>query len=301
MVGTGYVNYALVLTLQADRGVVEPSSITLTTAQLLGLPQGCSDDRVKRDIGAGWQEFLNKMAQEEAVTNDPANSTIILEQAGGFVDAFDVTNSTQEFKDSIDTLEQNDSVVGTFGPNLSANTSSLDISEKQGIFDKNLTSFPVDREQENIIVEDSDIDIPGNPQLQNIVSANLTHPTSNPEQRNASVETFSSSSGYKKEDEAEAGSEEVEVAKISRKSPRKQVKTWTKNQKKEAKRQMRGSKCSCSLDLKVLGAAIFMGLLIISLVATMLALMGWYRSMRQAHKLQQNRAIGQEEIQTTSL
>ena len=63
---TGYVNFALVTTLKADRGVVEPSQLTMTTAQILGLPE-VKCGRAKREITAGWEEFLLKMAAKDEV------------------------------------------------------------------------------------------------------------------------------------------------------------------------------------------------------------------------------------------
>ena len=69
--GTGYVNYALVMTLKADRGVVEQNQMTLTTAEILGLPENeCG--RSKREVTAGWEEFLLKMAGKEDQTGKEA-------------------------------------------------------------------------------------------------------------------------------------------------------------------------------------------------------------------------------------
>ena len=76
---TGYVNFALVTTLKADRGVVEPSKLTMTTAQILGLPEvRCG--RAKREITAGWEEFLLKMAAEDEVEQLQVDGILQLNQ-----------------------------------------------------------------------------------------------------------------------------------------------------------------------------------------------------------------------------
>ena len=76
---TGYVNFALVTTLKADRGVVEPSQLTMTTAQILGLPE-VKCGRAKREITAGWEEFLLKMAAKDEVEQLQVDGILQLNQ-----------------------------------------------------------------------------------------------------------------------------------------------------------------------------------------------------------------------------
>ena len=63
-----YIQYVLVLTLQANKGLVAPTTLTMSTERLLGLPEAPGCNRVRREARSTWEDLLNQMAGEEEVS-----------------------------------------------------------------------------------------------------------------------------------------------------------------------------------------------------------------------------------------
>ena len=77
---TAYINFALVSTIRADRGLIPPSTLTMSTGRILGLPaKNCH--REKRSTGSGWNELLERMTMEQDTTiRTPAEKIISLDE-----------------------------------------------------------------------------------------------------------------------------------------------------------------------------------------------------------------------------
>ena len=102
-----YIQYVLVLTLQANKGLVAPTTLTMSAERLLGLPEAPGCNRVRREARSTWEDLLSQMAGEEEVSKmsmpdldetsiAPVNVTYepsILPSSGNTTDAF---NSTAE-------------------------------------------------------------------------------------------------------------------------------------------------------------------------------------------------------------
>ena len=115
---TVYVNYALVLTLQADRGLIPQSQLTMSTEQLLGLPQtGCT--RARRSADSGWEEMLEKMAGE---ARQPVEVTIP-EIDDSMKDIFNVTSPEIE-----ENMKESFNVTGKNMPSINTSLVSVKIS-----------------------------------------------------------------------------------------------------------------------------------------------------------------------------
>ena len=61
-----WIQYVLVMTLQANKGLVEPTTLTMSAERLLGLPEapGCNN-RVRREVRSTWEDLLGQIDEEE--------------------------------------------------------------------------------------------------------------------------------------------------------------------------------------------------------------------------------------------
>ena len=61
-----WIQYVLVMTLQANKGLVEPTTLTMSAERLLGLPEapGCNN-RVRREVRSTWEDLLGQTDEEE--------------------------------------------------------------------------------------------------------------------------------------------------------------------------------------------------------------------------------------------
>lgn len=103
-----WIQYVLVMTLQANKGLVEPTTLTMSAEKLLGLPEapGCNN-RVRREVRSTWENLLGQTDEEEVnkikvdfpdldePTMASVNATYELPSSGNTTAA---VNSTDEHK-----------------------------------------------------------------------------------------------------------------------------------------------------------------------------------------------------------
>ena len=111
LTSTAYVNFALVSTIQADRGMIEPNTLTMSTSKILGVPdRDCSHSRQKRSTG--WDRMVEKMAMDQ-----PNHQKTLAEKASSMEEdqmlnsIFDPTTSKtkgvkEEFSNATTTLPE---------------------------------------------------------------------------------------------------------------------------------------------------------------------------------------------------
>ena len=61
--------YGLYTTLQVDRGMVEPTALTMSVENILGLPDNCAKARSKRET-TGWDRLVTDLKKEELMVED---------------------------------------------------------------------------------------------------------------------------------------------------------------------------------------------------------------------------------------
>ena len=144
-----WIQYVLVITLQANKGLVEPTTLTMSAERLLGLPEapGCNN-RVRREVRSTWEDLLGQIADEEEVSKikmsipDLDESSIasvnatyehsFLPSSGNTTDAF---NSTAEHR----ILDENvfiDFNVSAEEVELDEEIHLTDLNEPDGSFTK---------------------------------------------------------------------------------------------------------------------------------------------------------------------
>ena len=72
--------YALYATLQVDRKIMEPTGLTMSVENLLGLPENCPARRGKRET-TGWDQLVKSLSQVESAQNDGRENTKMNETA----------------------------------------------------------------------------------------------------------------------------------------------------------------------------------------------------------------------------
>ena len=72
--------YALYATLQVDREIMEPTSLTMSVENILGLPENCPARRGKRET-TGWDQLVKSLSQVESAQNDGRENTKMNETA----------------------------------------------------------------------------------------------------------------------------------------------------------------------------------------------------------------------------
>ena len=79
---TIYIQYALVLTLQANKGLVPQTTLTMSTEQILGLPEDTGCHRVKRTAQSSWEDLIVQMAGDKKMdVPDMEKISIVTEKA----------------------------------------------------------------------------------------------------------------------------------------------------------------------------------------------------------------------------
>ena len=76
--GVIMAQYGLYATLQVDREVMEPNTLTMSVESILGLPENCNSGRGKRDIN-GWEKLIEELAQTEEMPEVKQNVGVDLE------------------------------------------------------------------------------------------------------------------------------------------------------------------------------------------------------------------------------
>ena len=144
---TAYVNFALVSTIKADRGMIEPNTLTMSTSRILGVPdRDCSHNRQKRSTG--WDKMIEKMARDQPISQKTlAEKASSMEEEQMLNSIFDTTTSKtkgvrEEFSNATTTLpEDYQDVIFNNG---SLPEDSLDATFNNGTFQTNSTT-PSDR------------------------------------------------------------------------------------------------------------------------------------------------------------
>ena len=152
---TAYVNFALVSTIKADRGMIEPNTLTMSTGRILGVPdKDCSNSRQKRSTG--WDKMIEKMAMDQPTAQKTlAEKTSSMDEEQMINSIFDPnTSKTQgvkeEFSNATTTLPEDFSDVifnnGTLPEDFS------DVIFNNGTFLTNFTG-PSDQNLVDTVVE----------------------------------------------------------------------------------------------------------------------------------------------------
>jgi len=65
---TAYVNFALVSTIRADRGMIEPNTLTMSTSKILGIPDRDCGSHNRQKRSTGWDKMIEKMASDQPIS-----------------------------------------------------------------------------------------------------------------------------------------------------------------------------------------------------------------------------------------
>ena len=65
---TAYVNFALVSTIKADRGMIEPNTLTMSTSKILGIPDRDCGSHNRQKRSTGWDKMIEKMASDQPIS-----------------------------------------------------------------------------------------------------------------------------------------------------------------------------------------------------------------------------------------
>ena len=145
---TAYVNFALVSTIKADRGMIEPNTLTMSTSKILGIPDRDCGSHNRQKRSTGWDKMIEKMARDQPISQKTlAEKASSMEEEQMLSSLFDTTTSKtkgvrEEFSNATTTLpEDYQDVIFSNG---SFPEDSLDATFTSGTSQTNSTT-PSDR------------------------------------------------------------------------------------------------------------------------------------------------------------
>ena len=145
---TAYVNFALVSTIKADRGMIEPNTLTMSTSKILGIPDRDCGSHNRQKRSTGWDKMIEKMARDQPISQKTiAEKASSMEEEQMLSSLFDTTTSKtkgvrEEFSNATTTLpEDYQDVIFSNG---SFTEDSLDATFTSGTSQTNSTT-PSDR------------------------------------------------------------------------------------------------------------------------------------------------------------
>ena len=145
---TAYVNFALVSTIRADRGMIEPNTLTMSTSKILGIPDRDCGSHNRQKRSTGWDKMIEKMASDQPISQKTiAEKASSMEEEEMLSSLFDTTTFKtkgvrEEFSNATTALpEDYQDVIFSNG---SFPEDSLDATFTSGTFQTNSTT-PSDR------------------------------------------------------------------------------------------------------------------------------------------------------------
>ena len=145
---TAYVNFALVSTIKADRGMIEPNTLTMSTSKILGIPDRDCGSHNRQKRSTGWDKMIEKMASDQPISQKTiAEKASSMEEEEMLSSLFDTTTFKtkgvrEEFSNATTALpEDYQDVIFSNG---SFTEDSLDATFTSGNFQTNSTT-PSDR------------------------------------------------------------------------------------------------------------------------------------------------------------